>query len=90
VLILHGENDTTVPASAARRLAHALESAHAPYELHIYPQAGHLFDRGGFSPGAAFGKNPRLTGLAGRDTGDGAADTDAFTQTLRFLEANLH
>jgi carboxymethylenebutenolidase len=89
VLILHGANDTTVPPGAARRLAGALDGAQVPYEIHIYPDTGHVFDRGGFVPGAAFKNNPRLSGLAGSDSGDAAAESDAWTRTLDFLQKYL-
>ncbi len=68
ILILHGANDTTVPVQAARRLARILESAQAPYEIQVYPDTGHLFDRGGFSPAATFRRNSFQTS-AGRRRG---------------------
>jgi carboxymethylenebutenolidase len=89
VLILHGAADATVPVGLARRLAKILEDANAPVEIHVYPDTGHLFDRGGFSPTAAFGKNAKLSDLAGADPGDDAADSDAWSQTLAFFAAHL-
>ncbi len=89
VLILHGENDQTVHVNVAQHLANILAKAHAPFELHLYPDTGHLFDRGGFSTTSAFGKSSRFGDLAGTDTGDTAADTDAYSRTLDFFQANL-
>ncbi len=45
VLILHGTADAEVPVQAARHLAFILRTAHAPYVIHIYEGAGHLFER---------------------------------------------
>jgi len=42
-LILHGEQDTTVPVSEAYHLQEMLEKRSIPYELQIYPGAGHGF-----------------------------------------------
>jgi carboxymethylenebutenolidase len=47
VLILHGEQDRTVPVRAARRLVGILQAAGAPYEAYFYPGADHRFERGG-------------------------------------------
>jgi carboxymethylenebutenolidase len=43
VLILHGEKDPTVPVSEAHKLARLMERVKAPYEMKIYPHAGHEF-----------------------------------------------
>jgi dienelactone hydrolase len=45
VLILHGSNDSTVPADKAMELAEFLKISQSPQELHIYPGAEHRFDR---------------------------------------------
>jgi carboxymethylenebutenolidase len=42
-LILHGEADPTVPVSEAYHLRDVLEKKHIPYEIQIYPGAGHGF-----------------------------------------------
>lgn len=42
-LILHGEQDRVVPVSEAIRLQQLLERAGIPYEMKLYPNAGHLF-----------------------------------------------
>jgi len=42
-LILHGEQDPTVPVSEARHLQQLLEKRTIPYEMQIYPGAGHGF-----------------------------------------------
>jgi dienelactone hydrolase len=34
-----------VPVAAAQRLAGILADARSPYQLHLYPGAGHRFDR---------------------------------------------
>ncbi len=47
VLILHGEQDRTVPVQAARRSVGILQAAGAPYEAYFYPNADHSFERGG-------------------------------------------
>ena len=43
VLILHGEADDTVPVSEAHYIALLAEKKNVPYELQIYPGAGHGF-----------------------------------------------
>jgi dienelactone hydrolase len=45
VLILHGDADDTVPVSEAHYIAEMAQKKNVPYELKIYPGAGH-----GFSP----------------------------------------
>ncbi|MGH7717088.1 MAG: dienelactone hydrolase family protein, partial [Vulcanimicrobiaceae bacterium] len=50
ILILHGADDATVPIRAAQRLASILDKIKAPYQIQVYPDAGHLFDRDGFRP----------------------------------------
>lgn len=45
VLILHGDADDTVPVSEAHYIATLAEKKKVPYEMKIYPGAGH-----GFSP----------------------------------------
>ncbi len=42
-LILHGDADATVPVSEAYHLQEILEKKLVPYEMHIYPGAGHGF-----------------------------------------------
>ena len=42
-LILHGAADPTVPVAEAYHLQQLLESRNVPYEMQIYPQAGHGF-----------------------------------------------
>ena len=44
VLILHGEADPTVPVEEAYHLRDLLEKKNIPYEMKIYPGAGHGFD----------------------------------------------
>lgn len=43
VLILHGEADPTVPVEEAYHLQKILEKKRIPYEMKIYPGAGHGF-----------------------------------------------
>lgn len=43
VLILHGEQDKTVPVEEAYHLQQMLEKKHIAYEIQIYPGAGHGF-----------------------------------------------
>jgi len=43
VLILHGEQDKTVPVEEAYHLQQVLEKKKMPYEIQIYPGAGHGF-----------------------------------------------
>lgn len=43
VLILHGEEDATVPVEEAHHLREVLEKRHVAYELQIYPGVGHGF-----------------------------------------------
>ena len=42
-LILHGESDATVPVAEAYHLQQLLEKKAIPYEMQIYPDAGHGF-----------------------------------------------
>lgn len=44
VLILHGEEDSIVPVEEAYQLQKLLEKKGIPYEMKIYPGAGHGFD----------------------------------------------
>ena len=44
VLILHGENDATVPVEEAYNLQKLLEKKKIPYEIKIYPGVGHGFE----------------------------------------------
>ena len=44
VLILHGETDSIVPVEEAYQLQKLLEKKGIPYEIKIYPGAGHGFD----------------------------------------------
>ncbi|MGA3088162.1 MAG: dienelactone hydrolase family protein [Terriglobales bacterium] len=44
VLILHGEDDRTVPVEEAHRLQKLLERKQIPYEIKIYPGEGHGFE----------------------------------------------
>jgi carboxymethylenebutenolidase len=43
-LILHGQADPTVPVSEAYNLQQLLEEKGIPYEIKIYPDAGHGFE----------------------------------------------
>jgi len=43
VLILHGETDPVVPVSEAHKLARLLDRRSFPYEMKLYPNAGHGF-----------------------------------------------
>ena len=45
VLILHGEEDDTVPVTEAHHLQRILEKKNIPYEMKIYPGAGHGFNQ---------------------------------------------
>lgn len=42
-LILHGDADTIVPVAEAHKLQRLLQEHKVPYEIHIYPDAGHGF-----------------------------------------------
>ena len=46
VLVLHGAQDRIVMAQFAEQLKSVLASAKAPHEFHLYPSAGHSYDRG--------------------------------------------
>lgn len=43
VLILHGEKDATIPVEEAYHLQKVLDKKNIPYEMQIYPDAGHGF-----------------------------------------------
>jgi len=51
VLLLAGENDTTMGTWPVRRLEEIIKSAHARSELIMYPDAEHGFDRNNLRPG---------------------------------------
>ena len=44
VLILHGEDDRVVPVSEAVKLQQLLERTGTPYEIKLYPGAGHVLN----------------------------------------------
>lgn len=44
VLILHGDADRTVPVDEAHKLADILQKVGAPFEIKIYPGAGHSLE----------------------------------------------
>src|SRR6202040_350224 len=44
VLILHGDQDKTVPVEEAYNLQKLLEKKNIPYEIKIYPKVGHGFE----------------------------------------------
>jgi dienelactone hydrolase len=43
ILILHGERDRIVPVQEARDLAGFCRTMNIPYEMHLYPNQGHVF-----------------------------------------------
>jgi carboxymethylenebutenolidase len=51
VLILAGENDTTIGKEPPKKLAEILDACGARYELKFYPDAEHGFDRSSTRPG---------------------------------------
>jgi carboxymethylenebutenolidase len=51
VLLLAGQNDTTLGTQPVRHLAEIIKAAGAPYELILYPDAEHGFDRNNLRPG---------------------------------------
>jgi carboxymethylenebutenolidase len=51
VLILMGENDTTMGVPPVRQLERIMKAAGAPYEIKLYPDAEHGFDRNNLRPG---------------------------------------
>lgn len=55
VLVMHGEDDQTVPFAKAEELDGLLTAAQAPHEFHAYEDAGHGFERtpGGGNEAAA-------------------------------------
>jgi carboxymethylenebutenolidase len=46
VLIVHGDQDETVPVQGARELGRLLEKNKAAHELQVYQGVGHMFDDG--------------------------------------------
>jgi carboxymethylenebutenolidase len=51
VLILAGENDTTIGMGPVRKLEGILKTCGARYELKVYPDTEHSFDRSSLRPG---------------------------------------
>jgi carboxymethylenebutenolidase len=51
VLILAGENDTTIGKEPPKKLAAILDACGARYELKFYPNTEHAFDRSSTAPG---------------------------------------
>jgi carboxymethylenebutenolidase len=90
ILILHGESDDTVPVEAARRLAGILQSAGAPYEMHLYPDTGHSFDRGAIAAKLGGGRIGGGRISRGAASGNDDAAADAWSQTLAFFRKYLH
>ncbi len=86
VLILHGADDATVPVAAALRLASILENVKAPYQIQVYPDAGHLFDRAS-PPVIGFMHGARGPARGGSSSGDSKANVDAWARTLDFLHS---
>ncbi|HEY1728223.1 MAG TPA: dienelactone hydrolase family protein [Candidatus Baltobacteraceae bacterium] len=86
ILILHGSDDRTVPVHAALRLASILENVKTPYQIKIYPNAGHLFDRADAArPAGGYMRSGRGPARGGTDAGDSDANIDAWTRTMDFL-----
>jgi carboxymethylenebutenolidase len=52
-LILAGENDATIGLEPVRKMEAILKTCGAPYELKLYQNTGHDFDRSGANPGNA-------------------------------------
>jgi len=50
-LILAGENDSTIGMQPVRLMEEILKSCGAPFELKVYPNTGHDFDRSAGLPG---------------------------------------
>ncbi len=53
VLILAGENDSTIGMQPVRKLEEILKACGAPFELKVYPDTEQDFDRGNLRPGNA-------------------------------------
>jgi dienelactone hydrolase len=53
VLVLAGENDSTIGMKPVKRLEEILKACGARYELKVYPDTEHDFDRGALRPGNA-------------------------------------
>jgi carboxymethylenebutenolidase len=53
VLVLHGAMDRTVAPQFAEQLKSVLVSASVPHEFHMYPSAGHSYERGNLDNEAA-------------------------------------
>ena len=51
VLVLAGQNDTTIGMEPVQHLEQILNSCGAPHELKVYPDAEHAFDRSNSRPG---------------------------------------
>lgn len=80
IIIIHGDQDPTVPYSQAVRLNQALDRAHAPHELVTIPGGHH----GGFSDQQtlrAFSEIWKFLDAHGLDTTKGAASPGRDTST---------
>src|SRR5436305_14221335 len=65
VLLLAGENDTTMGMAPVRRLEANIKAAGAPYELVAYPDPEHRFDPNNLRPrNGAAAVGPRARTLA--------------------------
>jgi carboxymethylenebutenolidase len=53
ILLLAGANDSTLGMEPVRMLEKIIQGAHAPYELIVYPDAEHGFDRNSIRSGNA-------------------------------------
>lgn len=65
VLLLAGANDSTLGMEPVRMLEKIIQNAHAPYELIVYPDAEHGFDRNSTRSGnGAAGADAKVRTLA--------------------------
>ncbi|MCG6534776.1 MAG: prolyl oligopeptidase family serine peptidase [Syntrophales bacterium LBB04] len=49
LLLIHGEMDDVVPVRHTLRLAQALKDQQKPFELHLFPDEGHIWSLEGFN-----------------------------------------
>lgn len=73
ILLLHGEDDRTVPVRMAISLHDSLKREGKPVEMHVYPRASHCFN----------------CESSARNYFDAEVSADAQERTLEFLEAHL-
>jgi dipeptidyl aminopeptidase/acylaminoacyl peptidase len=85
IMIVHGEKDPQVPVRQAYRFAESLRSLNKPYEIHVYPNEGHIQS---FFSIPNFGAGPEASWLAAQ-VWTRKSSKDLLGKITTFLKENL-